>query len=260
MPRPAPLDALATHDVLNQPPDLVGVEPLPGRPRLPGLRTAPRRRLGRGTARGTGRRDGHGGGLRARCGREPLPARTPDLRRARAAPRRGPVPFELSRADGGRDASRHPLGRLDGGAARRPRAACGAAGPVQRSRTGDHVPAQHDLRGRAGPAPGPRPGRGMAAEAARRTLRRVRQALHRKARRHARHGDDREAGRLGRPRHPDAGETGRRQRTLRAGGSQVVLLGADVRRLPHPRAGAGRPQLLSRAPRHRGGGPATPST
>ena len=73
MTRPAPIDALATHDVLNQPSDLVGFNLYLADPALRDLRTAPGRRLGRGTARGPGRRDGHGGGVRTRRGGEPLP-------------------------------------------------------------------------------------------------------------------------------------------------------------------------------------------
>ena len=63
--------------------------------------------------------------------------------------------------------------------------------------------------------------------------------------RDGRHGDDREAGRLGRARQQHPGRAGRRR--LAALRPQVVLLGADVGRLPDPGAGAGRPQLLSGA-------------
>ena len=53
------------------------------------------------------------------------------------------------------------------------------------------------------------------------------------------HGDDREAGRLRRARQHHARRAGRRRR-LRDHRPQVVLLGADVRRLPRARPGSRR--------------------
>ena len=70
-------------------------------------------------------------------------------------------------------------------------------------------------------------------------------AAWRQARRDAGHGDDRKAGRLGPARHRDAGAA--RRRRLPAERPQVVLLGADVGRLPDAGAGAGRADLLSGA-------------
>ena len=62
-------------------------------------------------------------------------------------------------------------------------------------------------------------------------------------RHHRGHVDDREAGRLRRPRRHHAGHPQRR-RQLQPDRAQVVHLGADVRRLPGARAGAGRAALL----------------
>ncbi len=70
-----------------------------------------------------------------------------------------------------------------------------------------------------------------------------------------RHGDDREAGRLGRPREHDGGDAAQRRRPgsrVRADRPQVVHVGADVRRVPRPRAGRGRALVLSHAPLHAG--------
>ena len=75
------------------------------------------------------------------------------------------------------------------------------------------------------------------------------EAVARQGRRDHGHGHDREAGRLGRARQHHAGGAptgsdawGERYRDHRP---QVVLLGADVRRLPGPRAGAGRADAAS---------------
>ena len=62
-----------------------------------------------------------------------------------------------------------------------------------------------------------------------------------------RHGDDREAGRLGRAREHDARRA--RRRGLAPDRPQVVLLGADVRRLPRPRPDR-RGRLLLPRPAH----------
>ncbi len=62
---------------------------------------------------------------------------------------------------------------------------------------------------------------------------------------HLRHGPHREAGRLGRPRqHDEGGPRPCRARRLPPHRPQVVLLGSDVRRLPHAGPGAGRAELL----------------
>ena len=68
-------------------------------------------------------------------------------------------------------------------------------------------------------------------------------ACRRQGRRAGRHGDDREAGRLRRARQYHRGAPAR-QRHVRADRPQMVLLGADVGRLPDPGPGAGRPELL----------------
>ena len=66
-------------------------------------------------------------------------------------------------------------------------------------------------------------------------------------------GDDREAGRLRRARqhhHRPAPERRRAGRRVRDHRTQVVLLGADVRRVPRPRPGRRRPVVLPAPPLH----------
>ncbi len=64
------------------------------------------------------------------------------------------------------------------------------------------------------------------------------------ARRAGRHGDDREAGRLRRPRQRHRGAADLGGRRVHAARAQVVHLRADERRLPGARAGRGRGDLL----------------
>ena len=77
--------------------------------------------------------------------------------------------------------------------------------------------------------------------------RRATRAHARQEGRAVRHGDDREAGRLRRSRQHhrrDAPERRRPRRRVRDHRPQVVLLGPDVRRVPRPGAGRGRPLVL----------------
>ena len=122
------------------------------------------------------------------------------------------------------------------GRARRPRRAGAAVDAGQRRRD---VPGLDDLLGDPGAARRPRPRRGVGAAADAPRLR---------ARRALRDGDDREAGRLGRPRRHDP-RGARRRRRLRADRSQVVLLAPDGRGVPRPGPGARRAVVLRRRAR-----------
>ena len=156
----------------------------------------------------------------------------------------------LSRADEGLDRGGPAFLALDrparGRACRARRALLHADAGRGRPRLPDH----HDLRRDALPQAAARPRRAMAAEDPRARLRSAQRPRRAEAGPDDRHGDDREAGRLGRARQHDARHSGRRRGAgagLRARRPQVLRLGADVRRLPGARAGAGRPLLLSRA-------------
>ena len=122
------------------------------------------------------------------------------------------------------------------GRARRPHRPADAVVAAQRGR---RVPRHDDLRRRPRPPHGPGARRGVGAPA---------HPARPRPRRAVRDGDDGEAGRLGRAGRHHARRAGRR-RPLRAHGPQVVLLVSGLRRLPHPRPGAGRPHLLPRRAR-----------
>ena len=101
-----------------------------------------------------------------------------------------------------------------------------------------HVPHQHDLCQRGGAAASTGYCGRLGAENRGRSLRRAAASHRGKAWADHRHGHDREAGRLRRARQQHARLSARRKRPWRrlpACGPQVVLLGADVRRLPHAR-------------------------
>ena len=96
---------------------------------------------------------------------------------------------------------------------------------------------------------------GVGAAAHDACVRPVEPARRRQDRRDVRHGDDREAGRLRRARqHDGRGTDGRR---VPADRPQVVLLGADVGRVPDARAGAAAGCRASSCP---GGGPTAAGT
>ena len=195
----------------------------------------PRARLRRGG------RLGRGAGARApRRAQRAAPAHPRPLRPPDRPGRAGP---ELALAAARRGRARDPraaVARPAAGRARRPRGARAAVDAGQRRRA---VPGLDDLLRRARAAGGPRAGGGVGAAADAPRLR---------ARRAVRHGDDREAGRLGRAReqHPRRGGG---RRLVGADRPQVVLLVSAVRRLPRARAGTRGPVLL-RARARRGDG------
>ena len=113
------------------------------------------------------------------------------------------------------------------------------------------MPALDDLRVGARPARrSARPGRRVGAGPHLDRVRPRPAPARRQARRALWDGDDRAAGRLGRARERDPGRAvGRR---LRAHRREVVLLGADERRVPGARAGSRRADVLPPAARARG--------
>ena len=170
--------------------------------------------------------------LRARRAQRADPAHPRPLRQPHRRGRARPV-LALVPAPG--DRARDPLASLARPAARRPRGArrrCSSSGA--RSNSGRDVPRVDDLLRDSRAARGARAGRRVGAAHHEAELRR---------RRARGHGDDREAGRLGRARehHP------RRRRTATAWeitGHKWFCSYPPVRRLPHARAGAGGPVVL----------------
>ena len=197
------------------------------------------RRLGRRPRARHRRRGRLGRGAGARPPRRAQRAAAEDARPLRAPDRRDRPRPVVALAAAGRRRARDPRAAVARPAAGRARGARGAVQPLVAGQRRRHVPGLDDLLGDPGAAarPGARRRVGAAPDAPR--LR---------ARRAVRHGDDREAGRLGRPRQHHARGAGRRRR-LRDHRPQVVLLGADVRRLPRARAAAGGPDLLRRRAR-----------
>ena len=106
------------------------------------------------------------------------------------------------------------------------------------------LPDLDDVRRGAGAAGRRRDRQGVDAAARVDDVRPRRCGRGREARRAGRHGDDREAGRLRRPRqrHRGAADVGRRR--VHPARAQVVHLGADERRVPGARAGRRRRHLL----------------
>ena len=158
----------------------------------------------------------------------------------RRAHRRGRVPSRVAQPDAALARARPPLALVDGGprgGARRTRCAVHARRP---GRGRAWLSRLDDTRGGPGSA-----GRGAAARSrmgAAPDVDRLRRG------RALRDGDDRAAGRIGRPREHDRSTAGRRRR-VSARRREVVLLGADVRRLPRARPGARRPLVLPDASR-----------
>ena len=136
-----------------------------------------------------------------------------------------------------------------------PRGAGGRLRGVVPGRHRARLPDLDDLLDRARTADPARPGRRVGAPSGGPGLRPAQRGRPREARRSRRHGHDREAGRVRRPgqHHPSrAGRRGRRRRRrpwhVAAHRAQVVLLGADVGRVPDAGAGPGRADVLPRAP------------
>uniref|UniRef100_A0A0N5A113 LigA n=1 Tax=Parastrongyloides trichosuri TaxID=131310 RepID=A0A0N5A113_PARTI len=160
----------------------------------------------------------------------------------RTADRSGP-PLRLGRADGsgaGRGSGVERLGRD----AERPSAARRDPVPDRAGGFGDQLPHDHDLRLGGGASGRPGGGRAVDQRRAVRPLRPGRAPGGREGGHHARHGHDREAGRHGCPCQQHAGRTGGRGRLVCADRAQMVLFGADVRRLLDAGPGAGRADLL----------------
>ena len=193
--------------------------------------------------RGVGPRRGHrtrravrqrAGPALGRAGR-PQPADPAHPRPLRSPCRRGRIRPRLPRADEGGDRprpARGAVGRRPAGLARRARRQ--DLGVDARARP--HLPDLDDLRRRAGAAQQPRTGGGLRAAAGQPRVRPRTEGARHQGRHHRGHVDDREAGRLRRPRRHHASHAERR-RQLQPHRPQVVHLGADVRHLP--RAGPG---------------------
>ena len=245
-PRPRPYGRPmtgSTHEVTNQPPPLVGhdvfradaalVEAVAavrrgGAPRRP-VRPRPPGRLGAGPALGR------------RGEREPAGAAHP--RPVRPPGRRGRLPPVLARPDGRRGRRGPARGGLDRGP-RRPRAPGGRLRRLVAGRGGARLPGVDDVRRGARPADRPGAGRRVRAGAHGTVVRPRPAGPVGQGRAARRHGHDREAGRLRRPGQHDPGGARWRRRRVPADRAQVVLLGADVRRVPGAGPGARRADLL----------------
>ncbi len=195
----------ATHEVFNQAPPLGDVN-------LYAIDAALRdavRREGAGASDAwllrTRRRarDGDDDGACRRC--ESPRADAEGVRRHGPAQRHRRVPPRLPRADDVPEAPRHRRGAVGGTRRRRARPARRALHPVRAGRGRHAVPGHDDLceRPRAAARSGARGTLAAAGGGAR--LRSALRAGVRQARRHDRHGHDREAGRLRRADQHDAG-------------------------------------------------------
>ncbi|MNZ45410.1 hypothetical protein D3C78_630640 [compost metagenome] len=173
-----------------------------------------------------------------------------DPRPLRPSHRPGGIPPGLPRADALGHRAWPDVAAVDRSACRRPGCPCRPLLPACPGRGRQRLPADHDLRRRAGDQAAAGPRREVAAEDPRHPVRPAQRADGAEGRRHHRHGDDREAGRHRRARQHHARLSGCCQWSgpaLRTGWAQVVLLGADVRRLPDPGADRQGPDLLPAA-------------
>ena len=186
----------------------------------------PARRRGAGGQRGGGRALGARGAQRAPPS-DPRPLWTPH-RRGGA----GPVVALVPAPGGGARDPFAPVARSATGGPRGPRRPHVRLEPGERRRD---VPGVHDLLRDPGPARGPGAGRGVGAAPDQAELR---------GRRPVRHGDDGEAGRLGRAGQQHARRAGRRRR-LGDHRPQVVLLVPLLRHLSHARPDGGGPPPAS---------------
>ena len=203
-----------------------------------------RRRRGPGRA---GRGGGHRGGPGARHAGQPAPPRAHDVRPLRQPHRRGRVPPVLALADGARGGPRPAggaLGAAGGGQRARARTAGRGVLRLVADRARPRLPDLDDVRRGAGAAGRRGPRQGVGAAAGRPVLRPRCPGRLDQARRAGRDGDDREAGRLRRPRQRHRGAHLRRGRRVHPARAQVVHLGADERHLPGAGPGRGRGDLL----------------
>ena len=230
-----------THEVVNQVPPLTGYDVADDPAMLDALRregpAGPRRRCARSASSPAPR------GPRTGPARERAPARAAHPRPVRPSRRRGRIPPSLARADergrrrgpARRAVAGHPPGRARGPGRE--------VLPVGPDRRGALLPRLHDVRDRPGPAECTRSGPAVRAAADVHRLRPGAAPAGGQTRPDRRHVDDREAGRLRRPRQHHAGGRGAggwagRGEKLPAHRAQVVHLGADERRV---RCRAGRP-------------------
>src|SRR6266403_313571 len=225
----------------------------------PGLRSARlRRRPGRGPPAGGGRvgkgrgglvraGDGHPTSHRTRIRSEPESAALAHARPIRPSNRRSRFSSGVARADAAFGRERRPLRTVARPGRRSARRTRGEDVPRLADGSRPRVPGVDDVLRLPGPAAPGRPARGMGAADRLARIRLPRAARGRKARRPDRHGHDREAGRLRRAGEHHAGRPARRRR-LRAHGTQVVLLGADERRVPGAGASAAGALLLPPSP------------
>ncbi|CAA9522771.1 MAG: Acyl-CoA dehydrogenase, partial [uncultured Solirubrobacteraceae bacterium] len=215
----------------------------PARGSGPLLHEPAARRGARARGRGLGgrpvRRGRPGLGRRAaRVGppRQRAPAEAQDARPLRPPDRRGGVPPRLASAHGALLRAGRARAAVDVGAHRRARRPRGDEHGPRPGRGRPRLPDDDDVRGRPRAARDARARCRVGAAAHRAGLRRHAARAARQDVGQVRHGDDREAGRLGRARELDVRRAHRRRR-VRDHRPQVVLLGADVRPLPRPRAG-----------------------
>ena len=225
----------ATHYVENQPPWRVDVDEYALNAPLRGRRRRLRRRVG-GCRAPRSRRARRLGVVPAGCrAREPPHADGVPARPVGIPARRGRVRPVVPPRDRRGDRPRRAHVRVGGPASRGARRACRDVHAVRAGRARARLPGVDDPRGGRldrGLAVGRRR---MAAAAVLPRVRAAPAAERAEAQRADRHGDDREAGRLRRPRRHDRGRVDGRAR-VPAHRPQVVLLGADVGRLPRARA------------------------
>ena len=229
--------------------------PAPGRPQRGHLRRRPGRgrhparfRGGRRRPRAARRRGRNARGPRARDARQREPPDPAALRPLRQPGRRGRLPPVVALADGagGRPrAGRRALGvRLRA----RPRPPRRRVPRLVAHRARPRLPDLDDLRGRARAARRRRGRQGVGPPAGLHQLRPGAATGVGEARGPGRHGDDREAGRLRRPRQRDRGPPDLGRRRVHPARPQVVHLGPDERRVPRARPGRGWGDLLRRTP------------
>jgi hypothetical protein len=186
-----------------------------GRPGPQRVGAPPRLRRGARDPAAPRCRGGERGGARAGPAGQRAPPRADVLRPLRQPDRRGRVPPVLALADGARRRPRPGRGGLGATGRRRPRRtpAPGRRVPgVVAHRAGARLPDLDDVRRDPGPAGRRRAGQGVDAGAGVHDVRPRAAAGRGQARRAVRHGHDREAGRLRRPRDRHRGTAHRHRR------------------------------------------------